>query len=342
MAFDYVIIGGGSAGATLAARLSEDPKISVCLLEAGGESHKNVGINVPAMLPLAINSKKTNWMFETTPQPVLNGRRGYQPRGKTLGGSSAINGMIYIRGHRKDYDNWAEMGCEGWSYEDVLPYFKKSENNVRGTSEHHGDNGSLHVSDTPYTTQIADDFQKSCEAHQIRHIPDFNTGDNSGVGQYQVTQFHSKTDSNYGSGRRSSTAEAFLQPIRDTRKNLNIIANAHVAKIEFDGKRAKGVKYIQGKVGNFVSARKEVILCAGAFGSPQVLILSGIGNGDELSSLGIDVVHDNPNLGLNLHDHIDFLHGYKVKDKSTFGLAPGALTRAVSSIGEYRKNGTGF
>jgi len=335
MEFDYIIVGGGSAGATLAARLTENPKITVCLLEAGGKG-TGLTVKVPALLPLAVKSKKTNWGFETVPQKGLNGRQGYQPRGKSLGGSSAINGMIYIRGNRKDYDNWKDMGCDGWGFEDVLPYFKKSENNIRGNDAYHGNSGSLQVADPFYNSPITADFLQACQINQVHFNNDFNGVDQSGAGPYQVTQFHDDKK-----GQRCSSAASFLYP-NLTRPNLEVMTHAYVTKILLNGKCATGIEYERGQKKNEIKARREVILCGGAFQSPQLLMLSGIGDSTHLSQHGIDSTHHNPNVGKNLQDHIDLLMGFRVTDPKTFSLSPIALIKALANIPKYRKYGTGF
>lgn len=241
--YDYVIVGGGSAGSTLAARLSEDPNVSVCLLEAGGKG-EHILIRAPAGVVAMMPGygKISNWAYTTVPQPGLNGRRGYQPRGKGLGGSSAINAMLYVRGHRSDYDGWADMGCDGWSWDECLPYFLKSENNETGPTEFHGDSGPLHVSNQKAPRPISRAFVQAATECQHRETADFNTGDNEGVGLYQVTQFHSK-DRN---GERCSAAAAYLHPIQAKRKNLTVITGAHATKILTEEKRATGVAYRKG------------------------------------------------------------------------------------------------
>jgi choline dehydrogenase-like flavoprotein len=338
MSFDYVIVGGGSGGATLAARLTEDPDVSVCLLEAGGEGNSilvRAPLGTVAMMPgrPPIN----NWAFNTEPQPALNGRRGYQPRGKALGGSSAINAMLYVRGHKGDYDEWAENGCEGWSWDEVLPYFKKSENNERGGDEFHGDSGPLQVSDQKSPRGITEAFVEAGTQLQIRHREDFNAGENEGIGIYQVTQFHEKAKN----GERCTAAMAYLFPAME-RPNLTVITKARASKIIFHEKRAIGVAYTKGKTGEVVMANKEVILCGGAFNSPHLLQLSGVGRPEDITPHGIDMVHELPGVGQNLQDHLDFILAYKTKDPETLGIGVGASARLVKEMLKWRKDGTGL
>ena len=239
MKFDYVIVGGGSAGSTLASRLSEDPDVTVCLLEAGGQG-KSILVRAPAGVAVMLRGqpKINNWAFETVPQAGLKGRRGYQPRGEALGGSSAINAMLYTRGHRSDYDDWANLGCEGWSYQDVLPYFLRSEANERGADSWHGASGPLHVSDQESPRPISYAFIQAANELQFRTNDDFNGPEQEGVGLYQVTQFHDRERN----GERCSAAAAYLHP-HSGRANLTILTKAHATKIEFEGKRATGVRY---------------------------------------------------------------------------------------------------
>ncbi|MEP3295483.1 MAG: GMC family oxidoreductase N-terminal domain-containing protein [Pseudoruegeria sp.] len=328
MEFDYVIVGGGSAGATLAARLSEDRSVSVCLLEAGGEGRGKLvryPIGALAMVPgrsFPIN----NWAFETIPQLGLNGRRGYQPRGKALGGSSALNAMIYVRGNSKDYDNWADIGCTGWGWSDVKPYFLKSEDNARGADAHHGGAGPLQVSDQLKPRPISQAFVDAAKDCKIRETDDFNGDHQDGAGFFQVTQFHDRRK-----GQRCSAAAAFLDPAR-YRANLEVITHALANRIVFDGKRASGVHFTQGGIDQTVTARREVILCAGALQSPQLLMLSGIGNAHQLRTHGIDVVHNLPDVGMNLHDHIDTVLGYEVNTKDLYGIHPAALPYYIREL----------
>ena len=338
MSFDFVIVGGGSAGATMASRLSEDPNVSVCLLEAGGKG-TNILLRAPAGVVAVLpgHGKLFNWAFNTVPQPGLNGRRGYQPRGRALGGSSAINAMLYVRGHKSDYDSWAEGGCAGWSWDDCLPYFKKAENNERGMDDFHGSDGPLQVSDQKEPRPITHAFVNAAKEKQYRSRDDFNDGENEGVGIYQVTQFHSK-DKN---GERCSAAAGYLHPVMD-RPNLTVITKARATKVLFEGKRAVGVAYRQGKQTKEVRANKEVILSGGAFQSPQLLQLSGVGRAQDITQHGIDMVHDLPGVGQNLQDHLDFILAYKTGDTDNFGIGVRGTARLTSAILKWWRKGTGM
>ncbi|MEM7729554.1 MAG: GMC family oxidoreductase N-terminal domain-containing protein [Pseudomonadota bacterium] len=337
--FDYVIVGGGSAGSTLASRLSENANVTVCLLEAGGAGDSaviNAPLGVVAMVPG--RPPLNNWAYETEPQPGLNGRRGYQPRGKTLGGSSAINAMLYIRGQAEDYDRWAAAGCPGWSYEDVLPYFKRAEGNMRGADAFHGADGPLSVSDQQSPRPINDAFIEAGRSLQIPHNLDFNGAKQEGIGLYQVTQFATGPKR----GRRCSAAAGYLLPNLD-RKNLDVRTGVHAHRVVFDAKRASGVTYSRRKGGaeETVRARREVILSGGAFNSPQLLQLSGIGPGEVLKRAGIDVRVDSAGVGRNLQDHIDYTLNFKSKDKDLIGLGIRPGLKMLRAIGEWRKQGTG-
>lgn len=335
MTYDYVIVGGGSAGATLAARLSEDRNISVCLLEAGGEGRGLLyRMPVGALIMMPGRPKISNWAYQTVPQPGLNGRKGYQPRGKALGGSSALNAMLYVRGHQSDYDGWAKLGCAGWAWDDVLPYFKKSENNVGGADAHHGDTGPLQVADQLAMRPISRAFVEAGKELQHREIADFNTGDNEGIGFYQVTQFHDPAKA----GERCSAAAAYLHPVMD-RPNLTVITGAHATKILFQGKRATGVAYRQGKAEKTVRAGKEVILCGGTFNSPQLLQLSGIGRPQDITPHGIAMVHALPGVGQNLQDHLDFILAHKSKDTDNFGIGVRGTWNLIKHALKWRKDG---
>ena len=322
MTFDYVIVGGGSAGCVLARRLTEDPNIRVCLLEAGGQGRS---VLIRMMLAGALNIQNTilgkkvninNWAFDSVPQPGLNGRISYQPRGKALGGSSAINASLYVRGQKEDYDTWAELGNEGWDWDSCLPYFRKSENNVRGASEAHGDLGPLQVNDQQDPRAITDDFIEAATRLQHRRTDDFNGGDQEGVGKFQVTQFHD-ADKN---GERCSAAAGYLFPVMN-RPNLTVITHAQVRRLLIEGKRATGVLYQHKNQNHEVMASREVLVCAGALKTPQVLQLSGIGNGEELTQHGIKVLHDLPGVGQNLQDHLDFSISFKTHGQETLGFS---------------------
>ena len=338
MQFDYVIVGGGSAGSTLAARLSEDSTTTVCLIEAGGKGD-SILVRAPAAVVAMLpgRPKINNWAFETVPQPGLNGRKGYQPRGKALGGSSAINAMLYVRGHAKDYDEWADLGCDGWNWEAVLPYFKRAENNERGSDAVHGDSGPLQVSNQKSPRPITRAFVEAGQALQIREVADFNSGDNEGIGEYQVTQFHAK-DRN---GERCSAAAAYLHPVMD-RPNLTVLTKAHATRVLLEGKRATGVAYRQGGQEKQVTAKREVILCGGAFNSPQLLQLSGVGRAEDIEPHGITLLHELPGVGQNLQDHLDFTLAYKSRDRDNFGISlPGSLS-LLKHMADWRKSGTGM
>src|SRR5256885_7552326 len=243
--FDFVVVGGGSGGCAVASRLSEDPGTSVALLEAGGKDDNWV-VTTPGAMILMISGKVNNWAFDTVPQAGLNGRIGYQPRGKGLGGSSAINAMVYIRGHKSDYDHWASLGNAGWSYADVLPYFKRSENNTDFDGEYHGKGGPLHVSGLRSDNPIHDVFHQAAGEAQFRIREDFNAEDHEGLGSYQVTQHN---------GERWSAARAYVQPHMGTRANLRVETGAQATKILFEGGRAVGIEYLQGRQTKQLRAR---------------------------------------------------------------------------------------
>jgi choline dehydrogenase-like flavoprotein len=340
MKYDYVIVGGGSGGATLAGRLSEDPNVKVCLLEAGGRGD-GITVRMPGATILQVPGKPlkiNNWAFFTTPQPELKGRRGFQPRGKALGGSSAINAMIYIRGHRDDYDRWAELGCEGWSWDQVLPYFRRAENNARGEDAIHGGSGPLQVSDQLSPRPVTHAFVEAASQRQYRIREDFNDGDTEGIGLYQVTQFHDRNRR----GERCSSAAAYLHPVMPKRPNLTVATNARATKIVFEGKRAVGVTYLSGGKLERVDAAREIVLSGGAFGTPQLLQLSGVGRPEDFAHLGIPVVYELPGVGQNLQDHVDFILAWKSRDRDNFGVGLIAAVNLVKHALAWKRDGSGM
>jgi choline dehydrogenase-like flavoprotein len=313
---DIVVVGGGSGGAPVAGRLSEGGKYRVALLEAGG---RNTGLRtrIPGML--AFQTPITNWLYETVPQPGLNGRRGYQPRGKGLGGSSATNAMAYIRGHAWDYDNWAANGCPGWTYEDVLPWFKKSEGNTRGADDFHGSDGPLDVTELRDVHAGTREFVEAAASLQIPRNDDFNGARQEGVGLYQVTQKN---------GERWSSARAFLDGAKD-RPNLEVMTGATIERILFDEGRAWGVAYVQGGEAKVIRAKAGVVLSAGVFGTPQILMLSGVGPGRHLRDMGLPVRIDRPAVGDNLQDHIDYVAAFETQGRYFMGKSlPSAFSMA--------------
>jgi choline dehydrogenase len=292
--YDYIIIGAGSAGCVLAHRLSADPKCRVLLLEAGPRDW-NPFIHMPAGLAKLVNFTSLNWNYQTEPEAQLNNRRLYWPRGRVLGGSSSINAMCFIRGHRSDYDDWEQAGNPGWSWNDVLPYFIRSQNQSRGASELHGTGGPLSVEDLSYFNPLSEVFIQSAEQAGFAVNRDFNGPSQRGFGLYQVTQ---------RGGRRCSTAVGYLRPAR-SRPNLTVRTGALTLNLEFQGNRASGVRYQRLGVTHLAHADTEVLLAGGAINSPQLLMLSGIGPSAELERAGIKVRHEIPGVGANLQDHLD-------------------------------------
>ncbi|MBJ2160127.1 GMC family oxidoreductase [Variovorax sp. IB41] len=338
MEFDYVIVGGGSGGATLASRLSEDPGVTVCLLEAGGDG-RGILVRAPAATVAMLPGRPriNNYAYQTVPQPGLNGRRGYQPRGRGLGGSSAINAMLYVRGHRDDYDDWANAGCAGWSFDEVLPYFKRAEGNERGESALHGADGPLQVSEQQSPRPITEDFVRAAAECGIARNDDFNGPEQEGAGLYQVTQFHGGAKN----GERCSAAAAYLHPAMN-RPNLKVLTGTQALRVVLEDKRATGVEVRRGGTTEVIRAHREVALCGGAFNSPQLLMLSGIGDPAELARHGIAVRHALPGVGQNLQDHTDFILAYTSKDTDLFGIGVKAGLNLMKAVFEWRKSGKGL
>jgi choline dehydrogenase-like flavoprotein len=339
--YDYIIVGGGSAGSVLAGRLSEDPNLRVALLEAGGRD-TSVLIHCPAGLAVMAKFELNGWGYNTVPQPGLNGRRGYQPRGKVLGGSSSINAMVYARGHAQDYDDWAARGNPGWSYADVLPYFKRAEHNERGADDFHAVGGPLNVMDLRSPNPILSAFVEAGVQAGERHNTDFNAAEQEGVGAFQVT---------HKNGERYSAAKAYLTPHLD-RPNLTVITRALTTRVvteTVDGQvRAVGVEYRtdagRGGLQTLrLNAGGEVLLSAGAFGSPQLLMLSGIGPAEHLREQGIGVVHHLPGVGENLHDHPDVVLVVNAPQLTgLFGVSWQGTLNTLRAVFEWRSTRSGM
>lgn len=331
-AFDYIIIGGGSAGSVLAARLSEDPGIEVLLIEAGGGGRSPL-IQIPLGMAITVPGYAYNWAFETVPQPGLNGRRGYQPRGKALGGSSAINAMIYHRGHPEDYNDWARLGLDDYSWDRVLPWFIHSEANTRLGAPYHGTEGPLGVTDPPYANPVINAFLEAGRQAGHSITDDFNGARQDGVGRYQVTQ---------RGGRRCSAARAYLHPVM-RRPNLTVMTRTHAMRLELDTNGVSGVWAMPGNgPQRLFRARREVILSAGAFQSPQLLMLSGIGAADELNALGVPLLHERDQVGANLQDHLDYISAWRSPSPHLIGYGALGLSRVGASLPNYLMNRRGI
>lgn len=343
--FDYIVVGAGSAGCVLANRLSADPSKRVLLLEAGGKDNW-IWFHIPVGYLFAIGNPRSDWMFKTEAEPGLNGRSLNYPRGKVIGGSSAINAMVYMRGQAEDYDHWRQLGLPGWSWDDVRPYFKKQVDHFLGDSEHHRVGGEWRVEFPRLRWDIIDAWRDAAEQYGIPKVADFNTGNNEGSCYFHVNQKR---------GRRWSAARGFLKPVLH-RQNLRLETGCLVEGLVLDGKRAAGVRWRQAGAARSARCRGEVIMAAGSLGSPQIMMLSGIGPAEELAKFGIPVVLDKPGVGANLHDHLQLRTIYKVSGIRTLnemyhslfgrvGMAlnyalfrRGPLTMAPSQLGAFTKS----
>jgi len=305
--YDYIVTGAGSAGCAVAARLSETGRHRVLLLEAGGRD-SSPWIHIPVGYSRLFTHETYNWRFESEPVAGLNGRTSYQPRGKMLGGTSSLNGMVYMRGTAADYDGWRQLGCVGWDYESVLTFFRKAENQERGEDEFHGVGGPLNVTDAHYKHDIIDAIIEAAVQSGIPRNHDFNGATQEGAGYYQAT---------VGKGRRWSSATAYLKPARG-RRNLVVKPNAHATRIVIENGRAVGVEFRTSRGMEMARARGEVIVSGGVYGSPQLLLLSGVGPGDHLNKMGIDVTHDLAPVGANLQDHFNTYVAWRSTRTGTF------------------------
>ena len=322
--YDFIVTGAGSAGCVLAARLSESGRYRVLLLEAGGRD-TNPWIHIPMGYAKTFVDPNVNWMFESEPEKELNNRTMYQPRGKVLGGTSSINGMIYMRGHAADSDQWRQLGNEGWDYDSVLPYFRKAENNERGASEFHGGDGPLRVSNQPYEWEIAKALLEACKQAGIPETTDFNGAQQEGCGYYQTTT---------NNKRRWSTAAAYLKPARK-RPNLVVTTRAHASKVLIENGRAVGVEFQTPAGRQTARAGREVIVSGGAYGSPQLLLLSGLGPADHLQAMGVPVVKDMPGVGSNLRDHFNTFCTYRISKNLSLNALQYSLAHRLVAGAKY-------
>ena len=325
--YDYIIVGAGSAGCVLANRLSKNPKNKVLLLEAGGKDNY-IWIHIPVGYLYCMGNPRTDWGFKTSKQKGLNGRQINYPRGRVLGGCSSINGMIYMRGQANDYDAWRDMGNSGWGWDDVLPYFKKSEDYYAGADDYHGTGGEWRVEKQRLSWEILDAYRDAAQEAGIDKIEDFNSGNNEGSSYFRVNQKN---------GWRWNTSKGFLRPVMQ-RANLTVVTQAQAQRVIFDGKRACGVEVnIKGSTVTYQThhLHGEVILCAGTIGSPQILELSGIGNPVHLNKAGIDVVHQSNEVGENLQDHLQLRVAFRVENVATLNQRAGSLLGRIGIGLEY-------
>ena len=325
--FDYIVVGAGSSGSVIASRLSEDPDVKVLLLEAGG-SDNNLRIKTPAGTITLYYSKKYSWNYYSVPQKEMNNRSLHCPRGKALGGSASMNSMIYIRGHASDYERWKDAGCEGWGWDDVLPYFRKSEKNMLGQdAKYHGTDGPLLVDQPKDPNPFSHRFIKAAKnALGVKENTDFNGAEMEGCGIYNVTQ---------KDGKRLSSYQAFVAPVVNQRPNLTVLTDVEVEKLIMDGNQVTGLRVIDNGRHQDISARQEVILSAGALGTPHIMMKSGLGPADQLKAAGIDTVVDLPGVGQNLQDHLDGLVTVRSNNSKTLGFSVGALPQILTSPFRY-------
>jgi choline dehydrogenase-like flavoprotein len=341
--YDYLVIGAGSAGCAVAGRLAEDPTARVAIIENGGPDDHYLIWTPIGLAKTVVKPGPYNYGYYTEPQPALGGRTSYQPRGRVLGGSSSLNGMVYIRGHRKDYDDWAALGCHGWGFDDVLPYFRRSENNARfaGTGNPlHGTDGPLYVNDLRSPNPFGQHFLRA--AQQAGHTlnDDFNGAEQEGFGYYQVTQHN---------GERWNAARAYLHrgktaggQYNDGRHNLSVLTGTQALRLVFEGRRAVGALVVRDGVQQILRARREVIVSGGVFNSPQLLLASGIGPAEHLRTMGIEVLQDLPGVGENLQDHLDIVLNTQLDSTDLFGATLRGGLRLIKEIRRYRRERTGM
>ena len=328
--FDFIIVGAGTAGCLLANRLSANGKYNVALLEAGGSDNYH-WVHIPVGYLYCMGNKRTDWLYKTTKQKGLNGRELNYPRGKVMGGCSSINGMIYMRGQANDYDQWRQMGNEGWSWDDVLPYFKNMEDSYEGENKFHGSGGEWKVNQQRLSWEVLDSFKEATIEAGIPQVDDFNEGNNFGVSYFKVNQ---------NDGLRWNTVKAFLKPVKN-RKNLRVISKCEVSKIILKNKKAKGVKVFRNGKSEEIYVNREIILSSGSIGSPKILELSGIGNPNILSKLGIDTEVESKNIGENLQDHLQLRVIYELENAKTLNQKANSFIGKLGIGLEYALKRTG-